>query len=164
MIDLDCVIDESAVVYDPTLCNLYGCWIDAGSTIGPFVEIQRGSVVGKFSKICSHTFICGGVEIGDRVFVGHGVMFVNDLYPLLSRPSELETTTIEDDVSIGSGSTILPVRVGQGAIIGAGTVVTKNVPPWSIIVGVPGRVVRQFSDLDERDAFVQRHGVDAGSR
>lgn len=149
----DCTLGREAIIYHPDLCNLYGCTIGAHSTVGPFVEVQRGVTVGKFSKISSHTFICDGVTIGDRVFVGHSVSFTNDLYPAITGPFVKVQTVIEDDVSIGSGATILPVTIGRGAIIGAGAVVTKDVPAYAIVAGNPARVVRQFADLDERQKY-----------
>lgn len=151
-----CVIADHAIIYHPDLCNLYGCTIGKHSTVGPFVEIQSGVTVGKFSKISSHTFICDGVTIGNRVFVGHGVMFSNDLYPGVTAPFVKLSTWIEDDVTIGSGATILPVRIGQGAIVGAGAVVTKDVPAYAIVAGNPARVVRQFANADERRAHIER--------
>lgn len=146
-----------ALVYHPDLCNLYGCEIGPHSTVGPFVEIQRGAVVGSHSKICSHTFICADVTIGDRVFVGHGVTFTNDLYPCIGLPFHPKKTIVCDDVSIGSGATILPVFIGNGAIIGAGAVVTENVPAYAVVAGSPAVVVRQFLSLEERNAYIQRN-------
>jgi acetyltransferase-like isoleucine patch superfamily enzyme len=129
--------------------NLYGCRIGAESRIGTFVEIQRGAVVGAACKIQSHTFICDGVTIGDRVFVGHGVMFTNDLRPRATNPDgalqgeddwELVATTVEDGAAIGSGATILAgVRIGAGATVGAGAVVTRDVAPGATVAGNPAR-------------------------
>lgn len=147
----DCDV-RHCIVYAPDLVNLYGCQIGSGTTIAPFVEIQRGAVIGAWSKVCSHTFICSRVTIGDRVFVGHGVMFTNDFVPCIGGPAIWGSTIVENDVSIGSGAVILPVRIGFGAIVGAGAVVTRDVPQLSIVVGNPARVVRQFSNLEERNA------------
>jgi UDP-2-acetamido-3-amino-2,3-dideoxy-glucuronate N-acetyltransferase len=129
--------------------NLYGCRIGDRSQIGTFVEIQRGAVIGAACKIQSHTFICDGIEIGDRVFVGHGVTFVNDKEPRAAAADgglqteadwELQRTVIEDDASIGSGATILGgVRIGAGALVGAGAVVTRDVAPGQTVVGNPAR-------------------------
>lgn len=144
-----------AHVYHPDLCNLYGCTVGAHTTIGPFVEIQRGAVIGAHSKVCSHTFICADVTIGDRVFVGHGVMFANDMYPTIGGTFRPRKTIIDNDVAIGSGVVILPgVTVYEGAIVGAGAVVVEDVPPFSIVVGNPARVVHKFMDLTERDAYI----------
>src|SRR5690606_29354826 len=120
------------------------------------VEIQRGVIIGKFTKISSHTFICDGVTIGDRVFIGHGVMFTNDLYPTIRGPLVKAATYINNEVVIGSGATMLPVTVGEGVLIGAGAVVTTDVPAYSVVVGNPARVVRIFASLDERTAYIEQ--------
>jgi acetyltransferase-like isoleucine patch superfamily enzyme len=132
--------------------NLYGCEIGDESKIGAFVEIQKNATVGKRCKISSHTFICEGVTIEDNVFIGHGVMFINDSYPRATTPEgQLETeadwnvekTVVKRGASIGSGSTILSkVTVGENAIVGAGSVVTKDVPPHSIVAGNPAKLLR----------------------
>jgi acetyltransferase-like isoleucine patch superfamily enzyme len=127
--------------------NLYGCEIGDGTRVGPFVEIQRGARIGARCKVQSHTFICNGVRIGDRVFVGHGVMFVNDKRPrATSDGGELQTeadwelleTVVEDDASIGSGAVILGgVTIGTDALVGAGAVVTRDVPAGATVAGAP---------------------------
>ena len=131
--------------------NLYGCRIGDGTRVGTFVEIQRGAVIGARCKIQSHTFICDGITIGDGVFVGHGVMFVNDRRPAATAAGgglqteadwTLEETVIEDGASIGSGAVILGgVRIGAGALIGAGAVVTRDVPDGATVAGVPARAL-----------------------
>ena len=131
--------------------NLYGCRVGDGSRIGPFVEIQRGATIGARCKIQSHTFVCEGVEIEDDVFVGHGVMFINDRYPRAvneegalqtSADWELLPTVVERGASIGSGAVILGgVRVGAGALVGAGAVVTRDVPREATVAGVPARAL-----------------------
>ncbi len=132
--------------------NLYGCVIGDDTRIGTFVEIQKNASVGRNCKISSHTFICEGVHIEDDVFIGHGVTFINDLYPRATvegRPQgEKDWTVIETFVrkgaSVGSGATILAgVTVGEGAMVGAGAVVTKDVPPGAVVAGVPARVLRK---------------------
>lgn len=134
----------------PGLVNLYGCSIGDLSRIGPFVEIQRDVTIGRACKISSHSFICSGVTIEDEVFVGHGVMFTNDRHPratLDGRPKTaadwiLEPTRVMKGASIGSGAVILcGVTIGQDAMIGAGTVVTADVPARSTVAGVPARIL-----------------------
>lgn len=132
--------------------NLYGCTIGDNTRVGPFVEIQKNAFVGKNCKIQSHTFICEGVEIGDEVFVGHGVMFTNDRYPRATgQGGALQTeadwrlipTKVEKGASIGSNATILcGVTIGENAIVGAGSVVVKDVPPNAIVAGNPAKILR----------------------
>jgi acetyltransferase-like isoleucine patch superfamily enzyme len=135
------VFGEGVVVF--SFANLYGCRIGAGTRIGTFVEVQRGAAIGARCKIQSHTFVCDGVEIGDEVFVGHGVTFVNDARPSATTGRgdwELLRTVVEDGASIGSGATILGgVRIGAGALVGAGAVVTRDVPAGTTVVGNPAR-------------------------
>jgi acetyltransferase-like isoleucine patch superfamily enzyme len=135
--------------------NLYGCEVGDETKIGAFVEIQKNATVGKNCKISSHTFICEGVTIEDDVFIGHGVTFINDSYPRATTTDgtmqteqdwAVETTVIKKGASIGSGVTILAnVTVGNHAIVGAGSVVTKSVPPNSIVAGNPARVLRAIT-------------------
>ena len=132
--------------------NLYGCEIGDGTKIGAFVEIQKNATIGKCCKISSHSFICEGVAIEDNVFIGHGVMFINDSYPRATTAEggmqteadwKVERTVIKKGASIGSGATILSnTNVGENAIVGAGSVVTKDVPPNAIVAGNPARVLR----------------------
>jgi UDP-2-acetamido-3-amino-2,3-dideoxy-glucuronate N-acetyltransferase len=146
----DVKLGRDVKIYD--FVNLYGCEIGDESRIGTFVEIQRGATVGRRVKISSHTFICEGVQIEDFVFVGHGVMFINDKYPrATTADGGLQTaadwtvvsTVVRRGASIGSGATILcGVEIGEAAIVGAGSVVTKSVPPRTIVAGNPARVLR----------------------
>jgi UDP-2-acetamido-3-amino-2,3-dideoxy-glucuronate N-acetyltransferase len=136
--------------------NLYGCRIGDESRIGPFVEIQKGASVGRRVKIQSHSFVCEGVHIEDEVFIGHGVMFINDRRPRATRDDGAlqgdgdwvcETTHVERRASIGSNATILcGVRIGAEAMIGAGSVVTADVPPRAVVAGNPARVMRYLDD------------------
>jgi acetyltransferase-like isoleucine patch superfamily enzyme len=134
--------------------NLYGCEVGDETKIGAFVEIQKGASVGRRCKISSHTFICEGVTIEDNVFIGHGVAFVNDSFPRATTPTgelqtandwKVEKTLVKQGASIGSGATILSnVTIGERAIVGAGSVVTRDVPPDVIVVGNPARVLRRI--------------------
>jgi acetyltransferase-like isoleucine patch superfamily enzyme len=134
--------------------NLYGCSIDDGSKIGTFVEIQKNAFIGKNCKISSHTFICEGVHIEDNVFIGHNVTFINDKHPRAtnidgSMQSEVDWNVVETFIkkgaSVGSSSTIMcGVTIGENSIIGAGAVVTKDVPPNSIAAGVPAKVIKKL--------------------
>ena len=139
--------------------NLYGCDIGDESKIGAFVEIQKNATIGKRCKISSHTFICEGVTIEDNVFIGHGVMFINDSYPRATAATgslqteadwKVERTVVKKGASIGSGATILSnISIGENAIVGAGSVVTKDVPPNSIVVGNPAKVLRYIEQITE---------------
>jgi acetyltransferase-like isoleucine patch superfamily enzyme len=138
--------------------NLYGCAIGDDTTIGAFVEIQRGAKIGERCKVSSHSFVCEGVTIEDECFIGHGVMFINDRVPRSTTPGgdlqtdedwSLLTTTVRLGASIGSGAVILGgVEIGSKALVGAGAVVTRDVPPGMLAVGVPARVVGSVSDLE----------------
>ncbi|HEY2963453.1 MAG TPA: acyltransferase [Pyrinomonadaceae bacterium] len=147
----DVILGTGVRIFQPELVNLYGCSIGDETKIGAFVEIQKNAVVGVRCKISSHTFICEGVEIEDECFVGHGVMFTNDVYPgAVNRDGTLQTeadwkvvkTRVRKRASIGSNATIIAgVTIGEGALVGAGAVVTKDVPDFAIVAGVPARVI-----------------------
>jgi UDP-2-acetamido-3-amino-2,3-dideoxy-glucuronate N-acetyltransferase len=151
MIAPDVELGADVSIPQPTLVNLYGCRVGDNSRIGAFVEVQRGAAIGRNCKISSHTFVCAGVTIDDDVFIGHGVMFINDLYPRAANADgtlqteadwQLIETRVERYASIGSNATILGgVTIGQGALVGAGAVVTKDVAPHAIVAGVPAVVI-----------------------
>jgi acetyltransferase-like isoleucine patch superfamily enzyme len=153
--DFNCVADNVKLGQNVRLSkfiNLYGCEIGDETKIGAFVEIQKNAKVGRRCKISSHTFICEGVTIEDNVFIGHGVMFTNDTYPRATAVDgqlqteadwKVETTVVKRGASIGTGATILPnTCIGENAIVGAGSVVTKDVPANAIIAGNPAKILR----------------------
>ncbi len=150
----DVVLGAGVAIYN--FVNLYGCEIGDGTKIGSFVEIQKGARVGRNCKISSHTFICEGVRIEDEVFIGHGVNFINDKYPRATSDEgalqteadwTLQHTSVGRGASIGTGATILGgLEIGERAIVGAGAVVTKSVPPHSIVAGNPARIIKRSDE------------------
>lgn len=147
----DVVLGDNVKIFYPDLVNLYGCKIGDYTKIGTFVEIQADVIVGERCKISSHSFLCEGLTIEDEVFIGHGVMFTNDLYPRATNEDgslktktdwDMVKTKVKNRASIGSNATILPgITVGKQAIIGAGAVVISDVSDYSIVAGVPARVI-----------------------
>lgn len=143
-------LGENVKIFHPSLVNLYGCTIGADSKIGAFVEVQKNATIGARCKISSHSFVCEGVVIEDEVFVGHGVMFTNDRFPRATNVDgslqteadwAVEKTLVKRGASLGSGATIIAgVTIGEYALVGAGAVVTKDVPAYAVVMGVPARV------------------------
>ncbi|MFC1674331.1 acyltransferase [Candidatus Omnitrophota bacterium] len=141
-----CKIGKNIKIPFPKLVNFYECKIGDDSFIGPFVEIQKGASIGKRCRIQSHSFICEGVTIGDDCFIGHGVIFVNDLFPICNDPNwKLKKTLVKDKVSIGNNATLLPVIIGESSLIGAGAVVVRNIPAYTIVAGNPAKILRKYN-------------------
>jgi UDP-2-acetamido-3-amino-2,3-dideoxy-glucuronate N-acetyltransferase len=154
----DVSLGSGVVIFQPELVNLYGCKIGDRTKIGAFVEVQKNAVIGAQCKISSHTFICEGVTIEEKVFVGHGVMFINDRYPRATTRDQLQTEAdwkvvpilVKRGASIGSGAVVMcGVTIGQQAMIGAGSVVTHDVPDYAIVLGVPAKVVGDIRKKEE---------------
>lgn len=160
-------IRAGVMIAHPELVNLYGCELGEDTKVGPFVEIQSGVVVGARCKISSHSFICSGVVLEDGVFVGHGVMFINDLYPRATNEDgtlqttddwEVSETRILSGASIGTHATLMGgITVGRSALVGAGAVVTADVPDYAIVAGVPAR---QIGDIRDRNNVEFEHPLE----
>lgn len=160
MIGKDVRLGKEVVIPHPELVNLYGCAVGDSTKIGSFVEIQKNASIGARCKISSHTFVCEGVTIEDEVFIGHGVLFTNDRHPRATTSGRLQTeadwkvipTVVRRGASIGSGAVILcGVTIGERAMIGAGAVVTRDVPPQAVVAGVPARLRGQPPGKSDRE-------------
>lgn len=158
------ILRSGVILFRPELVNLYGCEIGEGTRIGPFVEIQSDVLVGRNCKISSHSFLCSGVTLEDGVFVGHGVMFTNDTYPRATNEDgtlqgtadwEVKEIRVCTGASIGSNATLLGgIRVGVGALVGAGAVVTGDVPDYAIVAGVPARPIGDVREKRQKTLSV----------
>jgi len=164
----DVKLGNNVKIFHPQLVNLYGCVIGDDSKIGTFVEIQKNVIVGSRCKISSHSFLCEGVILEDEVFIGHGVMFTNDIYPRAANEDGSLKTDADWDVvetlvkrcaAIGSNATILPgVKIGEKAIVGAGAVVTCDVPDYAIVVGVPARIIGDVRNSNSQNLQLVEKG------
>lgn len=150
MIGADVRMGTNVRIFNEQLVNVYGCELGDDTFVGPFVEITAGVKIGRRCKIESHAFVCDGVTLEDDVFIGHGTMFVNDLYPRVDRQVDRRHTLVSEFASVGSNATIIGgITIGRFAVIGAGAVVTHNVAEYSIVAGNPATVRRQFATADQ---------------
>lgn len=156
MVDNDVILGKDVTIFDRGLVNIFGCTIGDKSFVGPFVEITRNTIIGKNCTIESHSFICDSVTLEDDVFIGHGVMFTNDLYPRVKTAVDFFKTLLKKGCSIGSNATIIAgVTIGEYAVVGAGAVVTRDVPDFSIVAGNPAKITRRFHSFEEITAYVR---------
>lgn len=163
MIDEDVKMGQDVVIHNPDQVNIYGCSIGDRSFVGPFVELTRGVDIGADCRVQSHSFLCTDVTLENNVFIGHGVMFTNDLYPRTDRHVVYLPTLIKKFASIGSNATIIAgVTIGEHAIVGAGAVVTRNVDDLTIVAGNPARVLHQFQTLEDLREYIEAKQSTAG--
>ena len=154
MIDNDVKFGKNVRIFNPDMVNIFGCEIGDNSFVGPFVEITRNTKIGKNCIIESHSFLCDSVILEDNVFIGHGVMFTNDLYPQVGVKVKYLKTIVKQGASIGTNATIIAgVTIGKHAVIGAGAVVTKDVEDYSIYAGNPAKKLKQFSSFEEMETY-----------
>ncbi len=154
MVEPNVKLGKNVMIFDPNLVNIYGCIIGDNSFVGPFVEITRNVVIGKNCIIESHSFLCDSVVLEEDVFISHGVMFTNDLYPKVGVQVEYLKTLVKKGASVGTNATIVAgVTIGEYSIVGAGAVVTKDVPPYSIVAGNPAKILKQFSSKEEMESY-----------
>lgn len=156
MIDSDVQLGKNVKIYNKDQVNIFGCIIGDNSFVGPFVEITRNTVIGKNCIIESHSFLCDSVTLEDNVFIGHGAMFTNDLYPIVGTKVEYLKTLVKTGVSIGTNATIVGgVTIGKFSVIGAGAVVTKDVEDFSIYAGNPAKKLKGFNTKEELIAYMR---------
>ncbi len=154
MIDDDVKLGKNVKIFNPDQVNIFGCEIGDESFIGPFVEITRNTTIGKNCVIESHAFLCDSVTLEDNVFISHGAMFTNDLYPQVGIHVDYFKTIVKKGASIGTNSTIIAgITIGENSVVGAGAVVTKDVPDFSIVAGNPAKILKQFSNKEEMEKY-----------
>jgi len=150
MIDNNVILGKNVKIFNPEQVNIFGCIIGDESFVGPFVEITRNTTIGNNCVIESHAFLCDSVILEDHVFISHGAMFTNDLYPNVGVHVEYLQTIVKRWASIGTNATIIAgITIGEYSVVGAGSVVTKDIPPFSIAAGNPARVLKQFNSVEE---------------
>lgn len=154
MIDQDVKLGKNVRIFNPEQVNIFGCTIGDNSFIGPFVEITRNVIIGKNCIIESHAFLCDSVILEDNVFISHGAMFTNDLYPKVGVRVKYLPTIVKKWASIGTNATIIAgITIGEYSVVGAGAVVTKDVPPFTIVAGNPAKILKQFTNVEEMQNY-----------